>query len=309
MDGFYYLVVIDAYSKWPEVHRMKDTRAPITISKLRQTFGRWKIPKTLVSDNGPQFTAGEFATFTTRNNIKHVRTPVYHPQSNGQAENFVKTFKSMLKKNIKENKNVEIGLVIDRFLLSYRNTEHSTTKKTPAELFMGRKLRMRLDNVINKGKRVTTQEEVLVSRRKLFEVGEIVLARDYSTVSKSDWMKGRILKKLGRWLFKIESNGRMITRHANQIRSFAEEPGATTSVTLPKDVGVRRGTPTSYQAIGGQGQPVTNTNQTAELEGVAPSTIEEQVSPTIKESSQMEEEVRPRRRAVRMPVRFQDYHL
>jgi transposase InsO family protein len=63
-----------------------------------------------MSDNGPQFTAQEFKKHVERHQIKHVKTPVYHPQSNGQAENFVKTFKfkQALKKNITENTNTEI---------------------------------------------------------------------------------------------------------------------------------------------------------------------------------------------------------
>ena len=43
------------------------------------------------------------------------------------------------------------GLLTDRlakFLFQYRNTLHSTTGMVPAELLMGRKLRLRLDLVI-----------------------------------------------------------------------------------------------------------------------------------------------------------------
>jgi hypothetical protein len=63
-----------------------------------------------------------------RHQIKHVKTPEYHSQNNGQAENFVKTFKQALKKNITENTNIEIELVMARFLLDYRNAIHAMTK-------------------------------------------------------------------------------------------------------------------------------------------------------------------------------------
>jgi transposase InsO family protein len=70
-----------------------------------------------LSDNGPQFTAQEFEKYVERHQIKHVKTLVYHLQSNGQGKNFVKTFKQALKKNITENTNTEIELIMARFLL------------------------------------------------------------------------------------------------------------------------------------------------------------------------------------------------
>jgi transposase InsO family protein len=128
MNGTYYFVLIDAYSKWPEVFKMKDIRTKTTINKLTETFSRYDLPRTIVSDNGPQFMTREFEKYVERHQIKHVKTPEFHSQSNGQAENFVKTFKQALKKNITENTNTEIELVMARFLLDYRNAIHAMTK-------------------------------------------------------------------------------------------------------------------------------------------------------------------------------------
>ena len=44
------------------------------------------FPRTLVSDNGPQFTAKEFADKMSKWGVKHILTPPYHPASNGAAE-------------------------------------------------------------------------------------------------------------------------------------------------------------------------------------------------------------------------------
>ena len=55
------------------------------------------IPTQLVSDNGPQFTSEEFASFMKRNGIKHIRSAPYHPSTNGTAERFVQTFKKAMK--------------------------------------------------------------------------------------------------------------------------------------------------------------------------------------------------------------------
>jgi hypothetical protein len=66
MNKNYYFVLIDAYSKWPQVLKMKDIRTKTTIYKLTETFSRYDLPRTIVSDNGPQFTAQEFKKYVER---------------------------------------------------------------------------------------------------------------------------------------------------------------------------------------------------------------------------------------------------
>ena len=69
--GKTFLIIVDAYSKWPEVIDMSSTTATSTISILRDCFSRHGIPEQLVSDNGPQFCSVEFAEFCKVNGIKH----------------------------------------------------------------------------------------------------------------------------------------------------------------------------------------------------------------------------------------------
>ena len=47
------------------------------------------LPEQVVLDNGPQLTSDEFATFTKLNAIRHIKSALYHPTSNGLAERFV----------------------------------------------------------------------------------------------------------------------------------------------------------------------------------------------------------------------------
>ncbi len=84
-----FLVVIDAYSKWLEVHLMKSTTSTNTIEKLREIFVTHGLPATVVSDNGTNFTSNEFREFIQRNGIKRSTSSPYHPASNGQAERVV----------------------------------------------------------------------------------------------------------------------------------------------------------------------------------------------------------------------------
>ena len=110
-----FLVVVDAYSKWLEVHRMRSIMSTATIEKLREMFATHGLPATLVSDNGSNFTSAEFQEFMKKNGIKHIKVSLYHPASNGLAERAVRIFKE-------GNEKTEEGSVqtkLSRFLLSY----------------------------------------------------------------------------------------------------------------------------------------------------------------------------------------------
>ena len=139
--GHMFLILVDAHSKWMEVHITKSSTPFITIEKMRSTFAALGVPEQLVTDDGPSFTRAEFAQFVQNNGVRHVTTAPYHPGSNGLAERAVQTFKTGLKK-ITEG-SLESRLA--RFLLNYRTTPHATTGVSPAELMFGRQIRTRLD--------------------------------------------------------------------------------------------------------------------------------------------------------------------
>ena len=68
-QGRTYLLVTDAHSKWPEIVKMRSTTADRTIEELRKMFSSYRLPEQIVSDNGPQFVAEEFASFVKANGI------------------------------------------------------------------------------------------------------------------------------------------------------------------------------------------------------------------------------------------------
>jgi transposase InsO family protein len=74
---------------------------PVVQQEVRncvaQNLSRTGIPKQIVSDNGPQFTSGEFENFTKQNGIKHYKSAPFHPATNGLVERFVQTFKNSMR--------------------------------------------------------------------------------------------------------------------------------------------------------------------------------------------------------------------
>ena len=138
-----FFLVIDVHSKWPEIFRMSSTTVEETIVVLRCIFASFGLPDQLVSDNGPQFTAREFADFVSANDIRHIHTAPYHPASNGAIERFVQTFKQAMKAG--EGNALSFQHRLQSFLMSYRSTPHATTGKSPASLFLGRPMYTRFD--------------------------------------------------------------------------------------------------------------------------------------------------------------------
>ena len=139
--GKMFLLVIDAYSKWLDVHLVNTSNAAGTIAKLRETFSTHGLPEVIVSDNGPAFTRAEFKMFCQRNDIRHLTSAPYHPSTNGLVERAVQTFKLGMKKQIKGT----IETKLCRFLLAYRTTPQATTGETPSQLRWGRALRTHMD--------------------------------------------------------------------------------------------------------------------------------------------------------------------
>ncbi len=88
--GKTFLVVVDAFSKWLEIHVTPSTS---TIDKLRSIFTTHGLPQSLVSDNATSFTSAEFKRFVQENGIHHITSAPYHPSTNGLAKRAVQTFK------------------------------------------------------------------------------------------------------------------------------------------------------------------------------------------------------------------------
>ncbi|XP_011859929.1 PREDICTED: uncharacterized protein K02A2.6-like [Vollenhovia emeryi] len=119
--GQYFFVLVDAFSKWPEVHVTKDMTTQSVIQKCKQIFATFGIPEIIVSYNGRHFKSYEFAQFLKRNGIIHKTSAPFHPATNGQAERFIQTFKLALKKQFQDTLPTRRELIeaLRRFLLHY----------------------------------------------------------------------------------------------------------------------------------------------------------------------------------------------
>ena len=76
--GHYVLVVIDDYSRFPEVEIVHSTSVKAVLPKLNRAFATYGVPQVVKSDNGPPFNGHEFAQFADYLGFKHRRvTPLW----------------------------------------------------------------------------------------------------------------------------------------------------------------------------------------------------------------------------------------
>ena len=140
------LVVIDSYTKFPEVEIIKSTTAGAVISRLHRIFAVHGMPSEIYSDNGPPFTSVEIKNYMLARGIKHRFVTPYWPQANGEAESFMKPLAKAIKAAKMEEKNWKDEL--HGLLLSYRTTPHSTTGVAPSQLLFNRKVRTNIPNLV-----------------------------------------------------------------------------------------------------------------------------------------------------------------
>lgn len=236
-DGHHYLILVDAFSKWPEIVKMTSITAASVQAALDMIFSRMGLPQQLVTDNGPPFSSSDFATFCKQREIKHLFSPPYHPQSNGQAERVVDIFKRQYAKMGKTNKNW-----MHTFLFNYRTTPHTALNgMSPAELVFGRKLRTQMDLVHPNMEKhsplqFTKQQQNMANqfnkhhnaRLRTFTAGDQVFFRTWKG-NKNIWEKGTITDGNGViWIIKRSNSDSTARRHTNHIRLI--------STAVPTDI-------------------------------------------------------------------------
>ena len=126
-----YLIVVDYFSRYPEVVQLSSTTSRSVIKALQAIFSRHGIPSVFMSDNGPQFSSREMKEFANTYGFDLVTSSPHYAQSNGLAERTIQTVKRLLQHSS------------DPYmaLLSFRATPIPWCSLSPAELLMGRKVR------------------------------------------------------------------------------------------------------------------------------------------------------------------------
>lgn len=213
VNGLFYFIIVDTFSKWVEVIPTKTTTTDFCIKELRRLFTNFGICLVLVSDNGPQFTSHVFKNFLNSNGVIHKLSPAFHPASNGQAERSVQTIKNHL--HCMADEPGDINLKISRLLMQLRKVPNAEGM-SPYMLMLGRDVRTRLDILMKPAVSLVPENKSYKVSRSFHE-GDRVQVRNYTRESK--WKFGNVKRKEGAvhyWI--LLDDGRLWRRHVDQMR-------------------------------------------------------------------------------------------
>lgn len=97
----------------------------------------------------------------------------------------------------------QIETALNKFLLQYRNSAHSSTQKEPAVAMFGRRLRTQL---VHAG-----------GTPRDFAAGDSVLVRNFSKQG-TKWNEGTVMERTGSVTYKVVTEGnRTSTKHTDQL--------------------------------------------------------------------------------------------
>ena len=173
--GKQYLVCVDYYSNYPEIAMCTSTTSANVIGHLKSIFSRHGIPRIVVSDNGPQFSSGEFSAFSKNYGFIHQTSSPKYPQANGQAEKAVGIIKQLLSRASERGEDPYLAI------LAYRKAPREMGM-SPAELLMGRRLRSQLPFV--EVSNAVSREVVEARREKAQENKELYYNRGAKDLSR-----------------------------------------------------------------------------------------------------------------------------
>ena len=130
------LTIQDDLTKFSAGYPIRNATAEETAECLIHFISHFGIPKTILTDQGTNFTADLFKQTCNFLKIKQLWSSPYHPQTQGALERSHATLKEYLKSFVDENQN-DWPRYVYTAMLTYNTTIHCTTNYTPYELLFG----------------------------------------------------------------------------------------------------------------------------------------------------------------------------
>uniref|UniRef100_A0A1L8DIS4 RNA-directed DNA polymerase n=3 Tax=Nyssomyia neivai TaxID=330878 RepID=A0A1L8DIS4_9DIPT len=254
-SGEYLFVIIDYYSRYMEIEIMSKITAAETTKRLRKIFLRLGNPITMTVDNGRQLVGREMEDFCAERKILLNNTTPYWPQQNGEVERQNRSLLKRLRISHAQGRNWKQDL--EKYLLQYYTTPHSTTGKTPTELAYGRTIRGKIPSLkdvqsqppptevsdrdrIQKQKGKEAEDKKRGAKRSEIEVGDVVLLKNVLPGNKLTTpfapQKFVVIEKKGATaIVKGVESGKEYRRNVSHLKKVYGDEDVHQEVSAPDD--------------------------------------------------------------------------
>ena len=148
-DGNKYILVLEDYfSKWTEAYALKNHTAQTVADIIMEQFiSRFGVPRSLHSDQGPEFESNLIPELCKLLHINKTCTVPYNPKSDGLVERANRTVIQMVTTLVNEARN-DWGDLLSFVMMAYRSSVHETTKCTPNLLMLNHETNLPFDLMI-----------------------------------------------------------------------------------------------------------------------------------------------------------------
>ena len=150
-------------------------------SQMKLVFSKYGSPETIISDNGPCYSAEAFTKLMKDYSVNHITSSPAYPQFNGLVEKYVQIMKNLFYKVQEE------GTDLYKSLMIYRNTQLSSHLQSPMQILQSWTARSQLpmSNVARKQFGWGLQLRVKSKNGQLpshdLHIGQSVMYQDYVT--------------------------------------------------------------------------------------------------------------------------------
>ena len=126
----------------------------------------------------------------------------------------MQTVKKGLKRS--ESQKGTIQEKLDNFMFAQRNTPSPNTGYTPSELFIGRRLKSRLD-LIRPHKKEHEECMPETNRKRVFNKNQKVFVRNHSGRGSMKWVPATIVREVGTQCYEVDTGDKVVKGHVDHI--------------------------------------------------------------------------------------------
>ena len=143
LNGKDYVIVVDYTTNFYDISQIPDKHSSTVVLHTKRIFSKFGIPKTVMSDNGPEYIGKAYERFSKQWDFAHDSSSLVYPESNGQVERTIQLVKKTLRKAFVNNDDPYLAL------LTIRVSPGPYDNPPPATLFFNRPIRSTLPSMNN----------------------------------------------------------------------------------------------------------------------------------------------------------------